>query len=156
MIPRLAHLLLVVLCILCTPLHAAEPPAASGLMSAEQLEKLVGVSMKMGGDGVVPAPITAALGIGNDALTLRQLVAVDEGDVAHAFMGPLPNGGYVVAVVSDVARLYYLDANLMLVAAILTKGGGDPVAIPFAEADAVVQRELLLWGKFADGAASQL
>ena len=131
------------------PAHAAS--ASKTILTADQQKILLNLRDAHGHDVALSSAVTAALGIskGAEVLTLRQLT-INAHPNLHVYI-PLPDGGFMLSFVDDVAASSYrLDANFKLLAAVSKKTGEAPIVIPMPDAERNAQTELAYWAAVAD------
>lgn len=132
---------------------AAPTPPPRPITDA-QFAKLAAQIPIQGHEQAILKQTTDALGItkdGDAALTLRQ-IGTDDGQGTTLVLSPLPNGrGYLLADVNmQATHAFWIDKNLVLVAATVKAPGKPPVAMPANVAHAELDAELHFWAGIAD------
>jgi len=111
-----------------TPAPTVAPTAGPRPISDAQFAKLLADLAANGSNGVVPPTITRALGLtaAGESLTVRQDTVLDNADpsrAAHTFL-KVANGNFIVANVNvdaTIIRVYYADARLGLISALIAR-----------------------------------
>ena len=122
------------------------------LLSDQQVQRLAHFMVNFGIDSPLATAVTTALGLtkAGETKVFRQLNVPFDGHLAHAYHRT-EDGGFLLVTASTVsARTFRADAKQQLVAAVDTKPGLAPVAIPVADAQAELKNELAYWANVAD------
>ncbi|HMK67104.1 MAG TPA: hypothetical protein VK433_01055 [Stellaceae bacterium] len=135
-------------------LSGAARAEVKGLISDEQISKIVAMLDEHGKEVPLDPYVTEALGLTKDGVKIspRQIAVRDDEGLIHAFIRLDKGGGYLFGRVAEPGVLVIrVSADWKLVSAILKSPGRPETAkLPRPEAQQGYEEELKHWAKIAD------